>query len=162
MAFKPKYLDREGPGHPAYKLAHYPKNQDTVGAIIRLPTEPVDKYYSKEPGVDLQFTPDKSQLTIRVRYQIEWVDHPVVQQLLTNGAPDNPVAPVPSVPSTGTPFEYDGARWIVICDMINGEGEHLVVCEVEDNYDNEDLTVGQRVDLPLQVVQDEVVAYNTM
>ena len=159
----PKYSDREGPGRPAFKLAHHPKNQDTVGAVIRLPTETVDKYYSKEPGVDVLYTPDKSQLTIRVRYKIERVDHPDVVAQLKNGAPDDdPQDPAPAVPSAGTPFEYDGARWLVISDMIDGEGEHLVVCEVEENYDNEELTERQRVDLALDLVQNAVLAYNTM
>ena len=78
----PKYSDRIGPG-PAYHKAHHPQNEDTVGALIRLPNEPVLKYYSKQPGVDVMYNLEKCQFTICFCYKIEWVGDPqVLQQLL--------------------------------------------------------------------------------
>jgi hypothetical protein len=142
---------------PAF-LARHLQNQDTVGAIIRLPEQPTVSYHSQESGIDLLYYPEKQQLTVRVRYTIDAVDDPIVRQQLL-GLPPLP-APNNAAPQLGAPavvpdaeFEYQGSVFIVC--HVTDDG---VVCEVQESNDD-NLEEEDEVILPFNIVQEAVIDY---
>jgi hypothetical protein len=157
----PKFSPRTGPA-PAY-LVRRITNGQSVGALIGFPEEQTPGYHSNQPGIDLIYNPGKRQFTIRIRYRIRAVGDPLVRQELLG----LPTAPPPALPNIADPeavilvpnmteFEHNGTLFIVRSLMVDSDE---VVCEVLET-DDDDLSMEDQINLPLEIVKDAVTEYN--
>jgi hypothetical protein len=164
----PKFSRRTGP-FPAINV-HRILKSDSVGAVIDLPPEAIVKYYSDQPGLDLLFTPSKNLLTVRIRYRIFKVTHPVVREQFLGIPPPLPAAANNDGPDgdsadsddsdddvvPGTEFALDDTVYVVVDLTVDDD---QVVCEIVETGDDA-LKVGDQVNLPMDQVRQALAEYN--
>ena len=157
----PHFSRQTGPA-PAFNCRRL-QSSESVGALIRLPEAPTAQYRSNQPGVDVIYIPAKRQFTIRVRYVVERLSDPVVQEQLLGlhpplPAPNNAVnAAVVLVPNT-TEFQHQGTLFMVRDFTVDGDE---VICEVLETK-NDDYSDGDVVNLPIQLVKQAVEDYSNL